>query len=364
VPLIEKVDVSAYVVPTDFPESDGTFEWNSTTVVLAEVHAGSEKGIGYTYASIAAAETIRHELAPAIVGLHAMDIPAAMAAMRGALRNNGCTGVGAMALSAIDVALWDIKARLLGTPLGALLGRARERVPIYGSGGFTSYAVPQLEAQLRAWVDQGIWLVKMKIGRDPTADLTRVASVWKAISAASENAELMVDANGAYDAKQAIGLAHDFARAGVVWFEEPVPSGDSICLRDLRFVKERVPMDVAGGEYGYRIGDFQQLLPAVDVLQADATRCLGITGFLQAAHAAFGANKTISAHCAPTIHRHLGASVENFKHLEWFHDHVRIERLFFDGFVEPKGGFLVNDHERPGLGIEVKRADAEKYRAG
>lgn len=363
-PSIDQVEAAAYTIPTDFPESDGTFEWNSTTIILAEVRAGGETGIGYTYASIAAAETIRHELAPAIIGLRAMDIPAAWAAMRGALRNNGCTGIGAMAVSALDVALWDLKARLLGVSLGELLGRARDAVPIYGSGGFTSYSVPQLEGQLRTWVEQGIPRVKMKIGRNPTADLTRVAGAWKAISAVSKDAELMVDANGAYNAKQAIRLAHDFAANGVVWFEEPVPSGDSTCLNDLRFVKERVPMEVAGGEYGYRIGDFQQLLPAVDVLQADATRCLGVSGFLQAAHAAFGANMSLSAHCAPTIHRHLGASVENFKHLEWFHDHVRIERLFFDGFVEPEAGLLVNDRDRPGLGIAVKRPDVEKYRAG
>ena len=361
---IERVDVSAYAVPTDFPESDGTFEWNSTTVVLVEVQAKEVAGIGYTYASTAAAETIRRELTPAIVGLQASDIPAVAAAMRKALRNNGCTGIGAMAASAVDVALWDLNARLLEVPLVELLGPIRKEVPIYGSGGFTSYPISKLEEQLGTWVAQGIPRVKMKIGREPDADLVRVEAVWKIISAISAEAELMVDANGAYSPKQAIRLGREFSEAGVTWFEEPVPSGDSRCLIDLRFVKEQVPMEVAGGEYGYGIGDFQQLLPTVDVLQADATRCLGITGFLQAACAAFAANKGLSAHCAPTIHRHLGASVENFKHLEWFHDHVRIERAFFDGFVEPRNGVLVNDRDRPGLGITVRRPDIEQFRVG
>ena len=361
-PPIEALTACAFKMPTDFPESDGTFAWDATTLIVAEVRAGSQTGFGYTYASASAAEVIRRDLAGVVVGLDPMSIPAAARALRGALRNNGCTGIGAMAISAVDVALWDLKARLLGLPLVDLLGRVRDRVPVYGSGGFTSYTVPQLERQLRGWVESGIPRVKMKIGREPEADPERVARAWEAVSGVNAAAELMVDANGAYDEKQAMRLGHVFSGFGVTWFEEPVPSGDPRFLDALRRVRDSVPMEVAGGEYAYGPGDFTRLISSVDVLQADATRCLGLSGFLEAGRIADAAGLPLSAHCAPTLHRHLGACVENFRHLEWFHDHVRLERALFDGFVEPEAGALANDRDRPGLGIAFKHADAALFR--
>ena len=169
----------------------------------------------------------------------------------------------------------------------------------------------------------------------------------------------MIDANGAYSPKLAIGLARQFFDSAVTWFEEPVPYDD---LEGLHTVRDKVPMEVAAGEYGFGPRDFQSLLPVVDVLQADATRCQGITGFLRAADLALEAQKPISSHCAPTIHSHLGAAVRNFLHLEWFHDHVRIERLFFEGFIEPQAGALIPSSSLPGLGISLKRANMEPFR--
>ena len=360
---IEKVTTAVYTVPTDSPESDGTYQWASTTMVLVELHAGRETGLGYTYADGSTATLIDSKLAKAVTGLDSMDLPAANVAMRQELRNLGCSGIAAMAISAVDVALWDLKAKLLGVSLAELLGRSRVEVPVYGSGGFTSYTIIQLEKQLAGWVEAGIPRVKMKIGREPAADPERVHRARQAISAVLERAELMVDANGAYGPKQAIELALQFEEEGVSWFEEPVPSSDPRYMANLGFVRDRVAMDVAGGEYGYLSEDFQRLLPVVDVLQADATRCHGISGFLRAANLAASADKLVSSHCAPTIHRHLGASVENFKHLEWFHDHVRIERFFFDGFAEPENGSLSNSRDLPGLGVVFKHADAEQFRA-
>lgn len=351
---IEKLEVSAYTVPTDLPESDGTLEWESTTMVVVELYAGGHVGIGYSYASPAAAAVIRDPLAKAIVGKE--DIPAAFAAMRAALRNVGISGIGSMALSAVDIALWDLKAKQLGASLAEVLGCSRPAVPAYGSGGFTSYSLAQLETQLAGWVGQGFAGVKMKVGRDPSADLRRVRHARAAIG---PEADLMIDANGAYSPKLAIKLAGDFYDSSVTWFEEPVPCDDPAGLLAIR---ERVPMEVAAGEYGAEARDFLELLPVVDVLQADATRCQGVTGFLRAATLALGAKKALSSHCAPMIHAHLGASVGNFRHLEWFHDHVRIERLFFDGFIEPENGCLTPSRDRPGLGIELKRSDMQPFR--
>jgi len=359
-PPIERIEAAAYTVPTDGPESDGTFRWEATTLVLVLASAGGATGIGYTYAHAAAVPLILETLAPAVHGGDALAVPAAWAAMLSRVRNLGRPGLASAAISAVDVALWDLKARLLGLPLCDLLGRVRDGVPVYGSGGFTSYDDERLAAQLGAWVEAGIDRVKMKVGRDPDADVARVRRAREAIG---PDAELFVDANGAYHRKQAVAFAHDFADQGVTWFEEPVSSDD---LDGLRLIREVAPpgMEIAAGEYGYDAFAFRRLLEAgaVDVLQADATRCLGITGFMQAAALCWAHHTPLSAHTAPALHLHPCAAAPTLRHLEYFHDHVRIERMLFDGVVEPRRGVLYPDLARPGLGLEFRRADAERYR--
>ena len=356
---IRSCDVRALTVPTDRPESDGTLAWSETTVVLVEVEAGGEIGLGYTYADLATAVMVRDRLAERVVGRDPMAIPAVYASMRRAVRNLGATGVAAMAISAVDLALWDLKARLYGVALCDLLGRAREAVPIYGSGGFTSYSIGELEEQLSGWVKGGIARVKMKVGRDPARDVERVQAARAAIG---HHAELFVDANGAYSRKQALAMAERFHAAQVSWLEEPVSADD---LDGLRLVRDRAPagMAVAAGEYGWDAVYFQRLLAAgaVDVLQADATRCGGVSGFLQAAALADAAQVPLSSHCAPAAHLHLGCAAPRVQHLEYFHDHVRIEELLFDGVARPARGELSPDTSRPGLGLELKRSDAARY---
>lgn len=264
-----------------------------------------------------------------------------------------------MAISAVDTALWDLKARLLDLPLVTLLGQVRGALPIYGSGGFTNYSNEQLLAQLREWVEQGILRVKMKIGRDKRIDRQRVAAAREAIG---EDVDLFVDANGAYSRKQALAQAQAFKEFNVTWFEEPVSSDD---LEGLRFIRDRAPagLDIVAGEYGYDIDYFRRLLDAgaVDVLQADATRCCGFTGFLQAASLCDAHHICLSSHCAPALHLHIGCATAAVQHAEYFHDHIRIERMIFDGVVEPVGGALKPDLTRPGLGLTLKRADAQKF---
>lgn len=348
-------------MPTDLPESDGTLEWNSTTLVLVSSHAGDKRGLGYTYADTATATLIHDVLSEAVTGQDAMSPRASWNAMVTRTRNLGRPGIVSMAISAVDIALWDLKARLLNLPLVRLLGTVRESVPIYGSGGFTSYSEQQLQRQLRGWVEQGISSVKMKIGRDAAADVRRVAIARSAIG---PDISLFVDANGAYSRKQALIQAQKFADLDVSWFEEPVSSDD---LAGLRMLRDRCPagMDIAAGEYGYDAGYFRRMLGAgaVDVLQADATRCGGITGFLQVAALCEAHHLPLSAHTAPTVHIHLGCAATPLRHLEYFHDHVRIESMFFDGARSPVKGELSPDLLRPGLGIELKRADVQQFAA-
>jgi L-alanine-DL-glutamate epimerase-like enolase superfamily enzyme len=357
---IERIEVSVYRIPTDYPESDGTLEWDSTTLVLVRAGAGTRIGLGYTYADAATAELIQDVLVKVVEGQNAMDIPSCWISMVRRIRNLGRPGIASMAISAVDFALWDLKARLLGLPLLALLGKVRDAVPIYGSGGFTSYSNEQLRDQLGSWVAEGIPRVKMKIGRDARADVERVRVAREAIG----NAELFVDANGAYSRKQALAQADKFSEFHVTWFEEPVSSDD---LSGLHLIRNRAPagMDIAAGEYGYDSWYFRNMLEAgaVDVLQADATRCGGITGFMQAVNLCEAFNLPLSAHTAPLLHMHVGCAAIPLRHLEYFHDHVRIERMFFDGVPEPVNGELRPDLSRPGMGFELKRANAERFAA-
>lgn len=357
---IERIEVSAYKVPTDHPEADGTYAWDSTTIVIVHAHAVGKEGLGYTYADVATATLIKSLLAGVVEGRDAWAIDGAWHAMVHAIRNLGRPGIVSMAIAAVDAALWDLKARLLDLPLVTLLGAVRPGVPVYGSGGFTSYSPKQLQEQLGGWVEQGIHSVKMKIGTHPEQDVERVRLAREAIG---PDAELFVDANGAYSRKQALAFAEKFAELGVTWFEEPVPSDD---LEGLHLIRNRAPagMEIAAGEYGYDLLYFRRMLEAesVDVQQADATRCAGITGFLQVGALCYARSMPMSAHCGPSLHAHPCCAVQSVRNVEYFHDHVRIEHLFFDGVLTPVDGELCPNLSRPGMGLELKRQDAEQWR--
>jgi L-alanine-DL-glutamate epimerase-like enolase superfamily enzyme len=363
-PAVEEVTASAYVIPTDAPEADGTLSWDATTMVLATARAGPVTGIGWTYAAAAARNAITDVLAGVVTGRGALDVPGACEAMIRAVRNIGRPGIAATAISAVDIALWDLKARLLACPLARLLGQARASVPIYGSGGFTSYDARQTRDQLAGWVERdNIPRVKIKIGEgwggNECRDLERVALAREVIG---DGAELYVDANGGYATGQAVRVADRMTGYGVTWFEEPVSSQD---LAGLAAVRRQVLPDVAAGEYSWSLADSARLIAAgaVDCLQLDATRCGGFTEFLRGAALAAAHNLPVSAHCAPNLHARVGVAVPGLRHVEYFHDHQRIERMLFDGALDPIGGTLTPTTE-PGLGMELREADADKYRLG
>jgi L-alanine-DL-glutamate epimerase-like enolase superfamily enzyme len=347
---VERLQATACTCPTDSPESDGTLEWDSTTIVVVDAHADGAVGLGYTYADEAAVSLVTGKLADAVVGRDALAVAEASEAMGGALRNVGRPGLAWCALSAVDLALWDLKARLLDVPLVTLLDRARDEVPIYGSGGFCTYGPDRVAEQLAGWVEQGIPRVKMKVGRDPLRDPSRVDAAREAIG----DAELYVDANGAFSRKDALAWAERYAfEWGVTWFEEPVSSAD---VEGLRLLRDRGPagLDIAAGEYAYVPRDFVNLVGAVDCLQADVTRCGGITGFLRAGALAAAHGVDLSAHCAPAASLAACCAVPCFRHLEWFHDHVRVEAELFDGAPEPEDGAIRPDLSRPGNGLSLR----------
>jgi L-alanine-DL-glutamate epimerase-like enolase superfamily enzyme len=360
--LVDTLRVGAYRVPTDAAEADGTASWDATTVVLVQARGAGATGTGWTYAPAAAAGLVREVLRPVVLGTDLVDVPGTSQAMVRAVRNAGRPGLASYAISAVDVALWDLKARVLDLPLHRLLGVVHPQVPVYGSGGFTSYDQAQLDHQLDGWLGQAIPRVKIKIGESwgsrVARDLERIHHVRNAIG---DDVELFVDANGGYSAKQAVRVARAAQASDVRWFEEPVSSDDH---EGLRAVRAAVDADVAAGEYGTDLYYFRRLCQsgAVDCLQVDASRCGGLTEWLRAAAVAAAFGLEVSGHCAPHLHAAVAAATPNLRHLEWFHDHVRIESMFFDGTLDPAGGVLVPRDDAPGHGLTLREPDVAPYR--
>ncbi len=355
---VERVSVSAYRIPTDRqPESDGTAVWDSTTLVLVEIDAGGARGTGWTYETAAAGSLVQDTLAEIVRGENALDTRAIWTKMTGSVRNIGRSGLASYAIAAVDIALWDLRARLYDVALCDLIGLVREAVPIYGSGGFTSYDISTLQTQLAAWAESGIQAVKMKVGRDHEADPARVAAAREAIGS---QCRLFVDGNGGYDVAGAIAMAQRFSDYGVTWFEQPVDHND---LAGTRRVRDHAPpgMAISSGEYITDTRRAADVATAVDVLQADASRCGGYSGFLAIDGYCDVTRKPLSSHCGPMLHLHVAAAALRLRHMEYFHDHVRIERMLFDGFVEPVGGTLRPDRRRAGHGMTFKHGDARRY---
>jgi L-alanine-DL-glutamate epimerase-like enolase superfamily enzyme len=362
-PLVESLEAAAYTIPTDGPEGDGTLAWDSTTLVVVWAHAGGRTGTGWTYGPAACAAVVRDELAGVVTGRPAHAVVGNWQAMVAAVRNATRAGAVGYALSAADVALWDLKARLLEVPLAELFGRVREAVPVYGSGGFTTYPDDRMADQLAGWVrGQGIPRVKIKIGESRGSETRRdLARMRRAREVIGPDAELYVDANGGYGRKQAVRVLREAAGSGVTWYEEPVSSDD---LEGLAMVRAGVDADVTAGEYGTDVTYFRRMCAAgaVDCLQVDATRCGGYTEWLRAAAVAASFGLEVSGHCAPNLHAPVAAATPNVRHLEWFHDHVRIESTLFGGALDPAGGLVRPHPDRPGHGMELDEAAARPYR--
>jgi len=358
---IDKLDVAAYCIPTDLPESDGTLTWDSTTIVIVKLWSGGTCGLGYTYSDKSLVPLIRNKCEPVVIGQDSDSVNSIVNSLHAAMRNLGNTGLATMAVAAVDNALWDLRARIYQIPLVKLIGMCRSKIESYGSGGFTSYSEEQLNKQLTEWAVHGFKAVKMKIGRYPEQDKKRVAIARESIG---NSVQLFVDANGAYYPKDACLAAHMLDEFGVSWYEEPVQHSDK---DGLRFVREHVSpkLRISSGEYGFNLRYFKDLLTlgCIDIIQADATRC-GTTCFLKVAALCESFHIPFSAHTAPSLHMNLCCSLPPAINVEYFHDHVRIEQMLFDGAAKAENGYLIPDLTVEGNGLLFKEQEAERYRCG
>lgn len=361
-PPITAIRTAVYTVPTPEPEADGTLAWKSTTAVTVTLEADGHTGLGWTYSSPAAAAVIEHHLATVAHGLPALAVNAAWEAMHRAGRNLGTKGLFMQALSAVDVARWDLAARLLDVPVSTLAGgRCRDAVPLYGSGGFTTLSERELAAQVDWWRSIGATSMKIKIGESwgtrPDRDLDRVRQLREL---AGPRVELMVDANGGYRIGAARRIGHALDELGVTWFEEPVSSDQP---EGLALLRRALRCDVTAGEYVADVCEISALLGAVDCLQLDATRCGGYTGFLRGATLAASRNLDVSAHCAPALHAPLAVAVTNLRHVEYFADHAHLEPALFDGVPAAHDGALHPPGDIRGHGLRLApRAEQHRVR--
>jgi L-alanine-DL-glutamate epimerase-like enolase superfamily enzyme len=355
---ITRLDTAVYRFPTPEPEADGTLEWDATTAVAVTARAGGLTGLGWTYSTAAAAAVVRDHLGGAVVGQDTADVAGCWEAMRRACRNFGTRGLVMQAISAVDVALWDLKARTLDLPLRELFGQVRSEVPVYGSGGFTTMSDDALAGQVKQWRALGCQAMKIKIGESWGSRIGRDLARVERLRELAPDADLMVDANGGYSRAQARRVGAALDDLGVVWFEEPVSSDD---LDGLAQVRAAVNCDVAAGEYAADAYDAASLCRAVDCLQLDATRCGGYTGFARAASLAAAHNLDVSAHCAPALHAPIAAATVNLRHVEYFADHARLEPLLVEHTpVVHEGAMRPNTTVGHGLVLHV---DAELRRA-
>lgn len=346
------VRVGAYRFPLDARESDGTLTWDSTVAVTVEITAAGETGLGWTYTDPATADLITGKLVPAIQGKDALDISSCWESMVRACRNLGRPGIVSQAVAAVDIALWDLKARMLQVPLHRLFGATGRPVPAYGSGGFVSMSDDELRRQIDGWLEAGCTAMKIKVGEQwgqrPMRDLQRVELL---AGHTPDGTTLMVDANGGYQRGQAHRLGSGYDALGVEWFEEPVSSDDLAGLASLRM---GVRADIAAGEYADSVATVQRMLEAgaVDCLQLDVTRCAGYSEWLRCAALAAAQNLQVSGHCAPALHAPVAAAVTNLRHVEWFSDHARLEPLLVDGAPAVVDGNL-QLAELPGHGMRL-----------
>ena len=319
------------------------------------------QGLGLGGGAQAARELIERTLKPRLLGQDPLHIERLWDEMFWAIRGVGRKGLAFCALSAVDIALWDLKAKFFEVPLYRLLGPYTETVPIYGSGGWTHFSVDELIAEQVGYVERGMRSVKMKVGKDfgqsEREDIQRLAAVREAVG---DDVELLIDANNGYYAKQAIRMAAEFAPYRVGWFEEPVLADD---IEGLAAVARAIDIPVATGEHEYTKYGFKDLIArgGADIVQPDVGRCGGVTEWMKVAHLAHAFNLPVAPHAYQLVHLHLACATPNLRIVEYLGVVAEMDEIVYRDVPQPEGGMLSPFADKPGLGLALDPVAVDKY---
>ncbi len=361
--VIHNPEVFIFQDATMFPSLSGAKGWDELFV-----HVSTDEGIdgfapggrGASVDSIRA--VIEKGLKEALINEDPFDIEYLWNRMFWLVRGYGRKGVAFCAISAVDIALWDLKAKALGLPLYKLLGPYTNSVPIYGSGGWTNLSEKELVEEQLSYVERGIPRIKMKVGKDfgnaEEEDIRRLAVVRKAVG---DDVEIYIDANNGYYAKQAIRMAQQFEEYDVKWFEEPVLADD---IDGLAMVSKSINIPVATGEHEYTKFGFKELISrgGADIVQPDVGRIGGVTEWMKVAHLAHSYNLPVAPHAAQLVHLHLACATPNLKVVEYLGILEVGDKFFYTDFPEPENGMWSPYPDRPGLGLELNTEVVKKYK--
>jgi L-alanine-DL-glutamate epimerase-like enolase superfamily enzyme len=359
VPRIAGVDLRPLAFPLERPFRAAVRRIASTDVLLATLRADDGR-VGHGYAFAFGAEDLApilataRALAPLLEGGDALAPERHWQSMHRALALAGAGGPALAALAALDIALWDLAGQLCGQPLYRLLGGARERTPVYGSGGSLDLTAAELAAEAAGFAREGYGAYKFKAGHGLDEDTRRLHAVREATGG---GVRLIVDGNQQWTAKQALRAARAFEAMGLWWLEEPVPAGDIAACAEVRAAS---PVEIATGETNFGVAEFSRLLAAraADIVMPNLQRVGGITGWRKVAALAEAAGVPIASHVYAEIGVHLMCGVPNGLVLEvlpWW------PRLFREPLRIEGGEALAP--ETPGLGLTLDADVVERHRA-
>lgn len=353
---IRSVRLSSVVLPLPTAISDAKVltgrQKPMTEVVLlfAEItSAQGLEGVGFSYSKRAggpAQYAHAKEVAGLLVGEDPADIPRLYERLLWAGASVGRSGLATQALAALDVALWDLKAKRADLPLAKLIGAHRDSVRTYNtSGGFLSAPLEEVRENAARSLEAGIGGIKIKVGHpDAAVDRARVEAVRETIG---EDTPLMVDANQQWDRPAALRMGRWLEQFDLVWIEEPLDAYD---VEGHRQLADALDTPIATGEMLASVAEHVRLIDAraCDIIQPDAPRVGGITQFLKLATLADHAGLQLAPHFAMEIHLHLAAAYPRepwVEHFDW------LDPLFEERLETREGRMLVPD--RPGLGITL-----------
>jgi D-arabinonate dehydratase len=332
-----------------------------TAVVVKVRNEDGQEGIGWTNVLGSGERSIKafldDEFVPIAQGRFAHDVRAIWAEMFRHSLTRGRKGVPLYAMSAMDIALWDLHAIEANLPIHQLLGAVRTSVPVYGDGCWPSLTLEELEGEAQRYTDMELAGIKVKIGvASMKVDLARIDAVREIIG---DDREIMIDANQRYDVTSAYRMARHLGERDIFWFEEPLVADSVMNYADL---VRRSPVPIASGENEYSRFGFRDLIEAkaVQVLQPDVHRVGGITEFMRICALAEAFEMPVAPHTSFELQGQLVAACSTALMLEYFD-------WFPDGFFTEKfdvRGGLLEVCTNPGIGARISPESFERYAVG